>query len=346
MSSPTEQIVEQAIAKQDAVDAGIVVDDDSKKPKDGDAAGKGDDDTKDKKTEDDKAAAGESGAGKGDEAAGGKKDDDKAEKFGVDDAVEVEEAPAKPVEQQRDPSGAIMSPAEGKYIADNIGEPIVLRGITGEGENVKEVEIKAYSLEDIPQDFKFTSDQQRMAAQRGFDKLEQKANSLLGEYRKNQSQDVQKDYETRENEGIKLDIDDLQKTGIEVDGKKFKFPMFSVRPGSTGFDESPEAKQMAEVLEIMTRKNDLYLQQYNQGRPYRHIGFAEAFEQWVRSNPDTAAGKKADEAQDKEDKERKRGGTERSQDNTGMLAYNIQKPTVKAGTSTRDILAHIDAMDD
>lgn len=341
----TTDIVEQAIAKQEAVDAGII-EDDTKKP-DGDGAGKGTDDTKDKKTEEDKSTTGKSGTGKGDDAADDKgADDDKTEKFGVDDAVEVEE-PTKPAqEQQRDASGIQLTPAESKHIADNIGEPMVIRGIRGEGENAKEVEIKAYSPDDIPADFKFMSTQAQMQAQRGFDKLEERATELLGQFRQNQSQDVQKDYEKREDEGIKFDIGELQKEGVEVDGKVHKFPMFSVRPGAAGFDDSPEAKQMAEVLDIMGQKNDMYMKQWQQGRPYKHIGFAEAFELWVRANPKTATDKKADEEQKKEDDERKRGGTERSQDNTGMSAYNIQKPTVKAGTSTRDILNRIDSMDD
>jgi hypothetical protein len=175
-----------------------------------------------------------------------------------------------------------------------------------------------------------------MAAQTGFMGLEQKANQLLGNFRQNQSQTAAQDFERRENEGIRADVADLQKEG--------DFPKFTVRPGEAGFDDSPEAKQMAEVLTIMSDRNQTYLKQYEQGRPYKHIGFAEAFEIWQAKSPANQAAKKADDDQAAEDKERK-AVAERGPSNRGMNPSNIVKPTVRAGTTTRDILARIDAED-
>jgi hypothetical protein len=102
---------------------------------------------------------------------------------------------------------------------------------------------------------------------------------------------------------------------------------------------------MAEVLTLMADKNATYLAQYNQGRPYKHIGFSEAFDIWVRNNPDKKAEQKANEGQKKEDEERKKTG-EHSNSNRGMSTSNLVKPTVKAGTTTRDILARIEAEED
>jgi hypothetical protein len=339
--SETTQIVEQAIAKQEAEEAGV---DTGKKDED-----KGKDDDKDTGT------AGKSGAGADDSKAGDKdtaddskktdddkKADDREEegKFTADDALEVDAPKETPT--PTDNSGVQLSPPEQKHIADNIGEPLVIRGIRGEGDNAKEVEIKAYSAQDIPSDFKFANQQQLLAAQNGFQRLEQKAADLLGGYRQSQNQNVQQEFETRENEGIKLDVADLQKEGIEINGETVKFPKFRVQPGAAGFDDTPEAKQMAEVLTLMADKNATYLAQYNQGRPYKHIGFSEAFDIWVRNNPDKKAEQKANEGQKKEDEERKKTG-EHSNSNRGMSTSNLVKPTVKAGTTTRDILNRIEA---
>lgn len=360
MQSPTSNIVDQAINNLEAEEAGIVADDD-KNPKGGadDKAadqkkGAAEDDGagKSKSGKDDGKAADEEPAkpkydknGKRIEApkedepeldADGKPVEKKKEgEFTADDALEVE-VPKTP-EAPTDNAGIQLSPAEQKHIADNIGEPIIIRGIRGEGDNAKEVEIKAYSPQDIPADFKFANDQQLVAAQNGFMQLEQKANQLLGNFRQTQSQTAAQDFERRENEGIRTDVADLQKDG--------RFPKFTVRPGEAGFDDSPEAKQMAEVLGIMTERNENYLKQYEQGRPYKHIGFTEAFEIWERNSPERQAAKKTDDDQAAEDKARKERGAERGESNRGMNSSNIVKPTIRSGTTTRDILARIDAED-
>lgn len=173
-----------------------------------------------------------------------------------------------------------------------------------------------------------------MSAQTGFQSLEQKANSLLGNYRQQQSDAAALDFERRENEGIRADLADLQKAG--------QFPKFTKRPGDEGFDETPQAKQMAEVIAIMQDRNSTYMKQYQQGRPYKHIGFAEAFELWQAKNPQVQAEKKRDDDQKKEDQERKKAA-EDGKSNRGSTGMNIRKPTIRSGTTIRDILARVDA---
>jgi hypothetical protein len=304
------QIADQAIAKieqEEIKDAPVV--EEPKKP----IAPKDNTTDKDKKDES--------------KPADDKKADEEEGKFTADDALEVD-APKTP-DTPTDNAGIQLSTAEQKHIADNIGEPIVIRGIQGEGDNAKEVEIKAYSPGDIPANFKFANDQQLAAATTGFQRLESKATELLGAYRNNQSQTVAQDFEKRENEGIRLDVADLQKDG--------RFPKFKVQPGATGFDDDPAAKDMAEVLTVMTERNELYLKQYNQGRPYKHIGFSEAFELWEAKNPDRIAAKKTDADQKKEDSDRK-ATAERSESNRGTNATRVVKPTVRSGTTIADIL--------
>lgn len=357
MTTPTSQIVEQAIAKTEAEEAGIVTDDDKNKGDEGDQTAK---DAKDNKPEPGKDGkpAGDKDAdtpkydkdGKRIEApAEGDKDKPELDKdgkpiekpkegeFTADDAVEVDAPKTTEPAAPTDAAGIQLSPAEQKHIVDNIGEPIILRGVRGEGDDAKQVEIKAYSPRDIPADFKFQNDQERTAASTGFYGIEQKANKLLGEFRQNQSNTAAQDFERRENEGIRSDVADLQKDG--------RFPKFTVRPGEAGFDDSPEAKQMAEVLGVMTERNETYLKQYNQGRPYKHIGFAEAFDIWEHQQGTRAATAKKEDEQKKEDDERKERGAERGSSNRGMNPSNIVKPTIRPGTTTRDILNRIDADD-
>ncbi len=92
----------------------------------------------------------------------------------------------------------------------------------------------------------------------------------------------------------------------------------------------------------MSERNAAYLAQYNQGRPYKHIGFAEAFDIWERKQGTAKATKKVDDAQDEEDKERRERGAEKGSSNRGMSTSNLVKPTVRPGTTTRDILNRID----
>lgn len=335
--SRTTQLVDQAIQKLEIEDSKDTKDtniDESKK-----------DETAQDKQTDTKDASASKPAAKADDkptedTGDAKTDSDKDEeadaegKYTADDALEEEIKPTDEPKAPTDNAGVQLSPDEQKYIVEHIGEPIVIRGIRGTGDNAKEVEIKAYSPGDIPADFKFANDAQLVAAQTGFTKLEQRASDLLGNYRQNQSNAQAQDYERRENEGIKADLAELQQEG--------KFPKFRVKPGDRGFDDTPEAKQMAEVLQVMAERNDVYMKQYQQGRPFKHIGFAEAYDLWEAKNPDRQAAKKADEAQAKEDAEREKKA-EQGSSNRGMSTSNIVKPTIRSGTTTRDILARIDA---
>lgn len=254
------------------------------------------------------------------------KDDDKG--FTADDALEVEE-PASAPQVPTDAAGVQLSTAEQKYVVDNIGEPLVIRGMQGTGDNAKEVELKVFDPTQIPRDFQFGSQADLLAAQQGFSRLETKAQQLLGNFRNQQSQTQANDFQVRENEGIRQDVAELQKDGY--------FPKFKVQPGQKGFDDDPAAKEMASVLDIMTKQNEQYMKEYNQGRPYKHIGFKEAFDTYQKLND----GKKQDKAQKDEDQERKaiadKVGTGR-----GYSASKVVKPTVRPGTTMRDILNRID----
>jgi hypothetical protein len=288
--STTSDIVEQAIAKDEAKDQGVDTNKDAKDVKSTDDTG-----DKDSGNTDKDAGANAKDADKKDDAKG---DVNKEEdgKFTADDALEVDspavnQKPSAPT----DNAGIQLSPDEQKYLQDNlssIGDPVVFTGKRGE----EAVSYKVYDVNQLPTDFVPDSQVAFTQGIRQIDAMNTKAERLLHDFRQTQSNTGAQDYERRENEGIRGDVVDLQNDG--------RFPKFKIQPGAKGFDDTAEAKQMAEVLSLMTERNESYLQQYQQGRSYRHIGFAEAFELWEKTNPSKVADKKADDAQNKEDADR------------------------------------------
>lgn len=336
----TELKAEQAIAREGITNAEEVIEQPKDAPKKDDKADdkstdtdkKDDSKSDDSKGSDDKPKYDKDGNKVTDEEVketDDKKDDKKEDEFTADDGLEVEEVVA-PQAPPTDAAGVQLSTAEQKFIVDNIGEPLIIRGIRGTGDDAKEVELKVFDPGQIPKDFQFASQGDLLSAQTAFYRLEQKAQTLLGNFRQQQSQTQSQDFEVRENEGIKQDIAELQKDG--------DFPKFKIQPGQKGFDDDPAAKQMAEVLDVMTKRNDQYLKEYQQGRPYKHIGFREAFD--IHSK--TADTKKKTDDQKVEDDERKeianKVGTAR-----GLSASKVVKPTVKSGMTTRDFLNRLDA---
>lgn len=335
----TEALVEKAIAEKGITDADekpIIPPPDETKddPKD-------DEDKPDKK--DDKAEEKKPEAPKYDKDGNRVKEEDKPDEteqkdekkdteddkgFTADDALE-EKAPDAPQVPPTDSGGVILNAAEQKYVVDNIGEPLVIRGMRGTGDDVKEVELKVYEPTQIPRDFQFGSQSDLLAAQQGFSRLEQKAQTLLGNFRQKQNQTQANDFEVRENEGIRQDVAELQKDGA--------FPKFKIQPGQKGFDDDPAAQEMATVLDIMTKQNNQYMQEYQQGRPYKHIGFREAFETYQKSQ-----GTKEKEVEQKHEDDERKQIADKVGTNRGMTASKIVKPTVRSGTTTRDILNRIE----
>lgn len=324
--STAEELAEQAIAQGKFEDKEVVKDEPAKDDKTSKPEPGKDVDKDGNAGKDDASKDGADTGADADKPDTGDKPADKPKEgeFTADDGIETEEVPAKE-QTPTDNNGVALSPQEQKYIADNIGEPLIIRGMRGD----KEVELKVYAPEQIPADFKFSNDQQMLAAQTAFVRMENKAQSLLGGFRNEASQTQARDFEVRENEGIRQDVAELQKAG--------DFPKFTVKPGDVGFDETPEANEMAEVLGIMTQRNDQYLKEYNQGRPYRHIGFREAYVEYQAKQP----AKVKDAAQDKEDTERK-AVADKIGTNQGLSASKLMKPTVRSGTSVNDILERVE----
>lgn len=257
--------------------------------------------------------------GDGDEAKKTESEDEEEGKFTADDALEIEEA-KEPDAPEVDSTGIRLSSVEQKYIADNV-QPLTIRGMVGD----KATEIKVYAPDQIPADFTFNSQADLLSAQTAFVRMENKAEQLLGGLRNQQSQAQAKDFENRENEGIRQDVAELQKDGA--------FPKFKLQPGSKDFENDPAAGQMSEILSVMTKANEQYIKEYNQGRPYKHIGFKEAHAIWEKGQP----AKKQAAAQKKEDVDRK-DVADKIGNNRGLTSNKLQKPRVSRGMTTDSII--------
>lgn len=221
------------------------------------------------------------------------------------------------------PATSNLTP-EQQYIYDNLPS-ITVRGADGRTYNVK-VDTE------LPDTFDFASKAEERAFNRNIAAQEYNARELQGRFNQSAQAQSAQDFEAKENESIRQDVADLQREGL--------MPRFKVKVEDPKFDADPAAKQMQEVLDIMSERNEQYLKEFQQGRSYRHIGFTEAFHMWERTS-DTG---KQQTQQKAEDKERK-GIADKTTSRQGLSSSQLAKPVVPSGTRTSDILAHIDAME-
>lgn len=239
----------------------------------------------------------------------------------VEEAKTPEDTPAKPAEASEiDTSGLTL---EQKYIVDNL--PYITARIK-DGDSVKDIQVKSWTQ--LPEDVQFASKRDEMAFMNSLTAQENRAQGLLSKFQQDQQNVQAQEFEQKENEAIREDIAELQKAG--------ELPKFKVRADDPKFADDPATKEVQKVMDYMTERNEQYLKEYQQGRPYRHIGFREAYSMHGRANPPKSPQEVA------EDKERK-GIANKTNSNRGLAARELKRPTVKAGTRTEDILARIDA---
>lgn len=262
-------------------------------------AGKGGSETKETAPEKDKTEESDEGSESKEEgdtdAAGadsgsGDSSDDEPEGYAIDEGDEESEedtsVSGKP-EEAKQPDTRQLTP-EQKYILDNIA-PIKVRGYVGGSDEVKEFDV--YAPEYLPQGFKFVDEREMAIASRAFGQLEQRAVELQQDWRNQETRKASDEFKQREDVADRQDIAALQRDG--------KIPLFKSDPNSAAFEKDPGVKLVQEVLDYKEQQNAKYLEQYNAGRPYKHIGFEEAFRMYQRDNPT-----KGNPAQVKEDKER------------------------------------------
>ena len=188
---------------------------------------------------------------------------DDGEEYFANDNDEDETAPAA----SEPPAAPANFSAEDKYIIDNL--PMISVRVIMADDSIKTMQVR--SAAELPRDMKGIAtpyeDKQFDLANAA---QESRARELQTYYRNNQTQLQTQEYNKKENQSIREDIDDLQHAG--------EIPTFKAKPGTKAFDEDPGAKVVDEVIKFMNDRNDKYLEKYNAGGTYKHIGFAEAFE--------------------------------------------------------------------
>ncbi len=241
------------------------------------------------------------------------------------DDLEAEEEPEtpkpkKPEANEIDTSG--LDP-EAKYIVDNL--PYIVARVK-DGDNVKELQIKSWTQ--LPDDVQFATKRDEMAFMNSLTAQENRALKLQEKFQQSQQQTQAKDFEERENTGIREDIAELQRDG--------DLPKFKAKIDSPEFDKDPATKEVQTVMDFMNERNEQFLKEYNQGRPFKHIGFKEAFYMYQRKNPGRST------EQEQEDKTRKEVADKFSP-NRGLSSSELKKPTIKSGVGIEQILERIDA---
>ena len=121
--------------------------------------------------------------------------------------------------------------------------------------------------------------------------LDQRANELQNEYRAQETNKSVQAFKELEDNSDRADINELQKEG--------ELPKFKTAPNDPKFESDPATVEIQAILDFKEAMNNRYMEEYNAGRPYRHIGFMEAYAMYRRQNP------KVDPKVQAEDNERK-----------------------------------------
>jgi hypothetical protein len=246
---------------------------------------------------------------------------DEVEGYTIDGDEEPEDT--KPTEPEAKKSQ--LTP-EQQYIIDNI-KPISVRGLVGDSEKIETFEVLDPSQ--LPQGFKFIDDRDRALAVKAFSMLENQAERLQYDFRNQETTKAAQEFKQREDTADRADIGRLQREG--------ELPKFKAEPGSKAFDSDPATVLIQEVIDFKESTNKRYTDEYNAGRPYKHIGFEEAFRLYKRENP-------VDTAQAKEDAEREKIAKRNSR-SKGTAEQVKEKARVHSGSSSRDLDALIESLD-
>lgn len=212
--------------------------------------------------------------------------------------------------------------AEQKYIVDNL--PLMTARIK-DGDTVKEIQVKSWTQ--LPEDVTFATKRDELAFMNALTAQENRAQQLQQKFQADSTSKQSQEFERLENDAIREDIARLQQSG--------DLPKFKTKIEDANFSKDPATQEVQKVLDYMHERNKQYLSEYQQGRPYRHIGFEEAFRMYTPTA-------KKDSAQKAEDKERK-DMADKVGGNKGLTQREMKRPTVKSGTRIEQILERVDA---
>lgn len=198
----------------------------------------------------------------------------------------VEEAPDE-LELEDLPEEKSLEPLPewSKYVLEKLPN-IQVRGHEGEEGNDKVFIVKR--LEDLPDNFEFESKRAEIAFTQALAAQEINARDLLNQYKQEESQRAQKDFEALEAVDIQNDITNLQRSGL-LD--KFKYQVNDRR-----FNDDPAVKESNKIYEYYKELNQEYYNKYNgSGRMYR-VSYEDAAYRYYALHPKEAPVEKKVEA--------------------------------------------------
>ena len=201
--------------------------------------------------------------------------------------------------------------------------------------NVQAADGKYYTIKvpsQLPADFEFSNKREEIIFNQNVAAQELNARDLQNQYKSQETQRQGTEFQEKVNASVRSDVAELQREGI--------FPKFRTPIDSPNFEKDAAAIEMQSVLDLMENKNAGYLEQAQKGQPFRFVGFKEAYDIYTAQQARAERQKNVSN----EDSARKTIA-KKSSNSAGAYEPSIVKPSVRPGTTTRDLLAEIDAME-
>jgi hypothetical protein len=172
-----------------------------------------------------------------------------------------------------------VTPLEAKTWQEYVSKGIQSLTIVGKvGDELKE--FKAFTEDQLPADFQFNSDVDRLKYSRQFDRLERKAESLQQEFFQKQQQENIRQFEVQEAKDISSDLGWLQARGF--------VPKFQYEETDGRFNSDPAVKEANAIYDLYKKTNNEYAQKYmGTNRSFR-ISYRDAADKFYATKARTA----------------------------------------------------------
>lgn len=213
-----------------------------------------------------------------------------------------------------------------EYVSKNI-QPIQVSGTIGEERKV----LSVYTEDQLPADFQFASDVDRLRYGRAFDRLERQAERLQQDFLQREQQIKLHEFEVQEAKDVASDLKWLQSRGVA--------PKFQYEDDDSRFNSDPAVKEVNEIYDLYKRVNNEYAQKFmGTNRTYR-ISFRDAADKYYASKV-----RQASRAEKPADKPPEKTSTQKERDKIAGKVSAPQggdagtaKPKAFAGMSFNDI---------
>jgi hypothetical protein len=187
----------------------------------------------------------------------------------------IEETPEE-VELEDIPEETKLEPLPDwqKYIIENLPN---IQVMGHEGEDGKDKVYNVKRLEELPDDFEFSSKRAELAFSAALSAQEINARDLLARYRGEEQQRSQVAFDALEATDIQTDVTSLQKQGL--------LPKFKYAVNDPRFNDDPAVQESNKIYDFYKKINSEYYQKYNgSGRMYR-VSYEDAAYRYYALNP-------------------------------------------------------------